>query len=55
MIVTLVVIYMISDQSKFKTLVSNIALQHVKAIEVLNPKYQDIHCDLGMLKFIDLT
>ena len=52
MIVTLVVIYMISGQSKLKTLVSNIALQCIKAIEALNPKYQDVHCDLDMLKFI---
>ena len=51
-IVTLVVIYMISGQSKLKTLVSNIALQCIKAIEALNPKYQDVHCDLCMLKFI---
>ena len=51
-IVTLVVIYMISGQSKLKTLVSNIVLQCIKAIEALNPEYQDIHCNLGMLKFI---
>ena len=50
--VTLVVIYMINGQSKLKTLVSNIALQCIKAIEALNPKYQDVHCDLGVLKFI---
>ena len=43
---------MISGQLKLKTLVSNIALQHIKAIETLNAKYQDIHCDLGMVKFI---
>ena len=51
-IVPLVVIYMIRGQSKLKTLVSNIALQCIKAIKALNPKYQDVHCDLGVLKFI---
>ena len=43
---------MISGQSKLKTLVSNIALKHIKAREALNPKYQDIHCDFGTLKFL---
>ena len=51
-IVTLVVIYMISGQSKLKMLVANIVLQHIKAIEAFNPKYQDAHCDFGVLKFI---
>ena len=51
-IVTLVLVYIISGQSKLKTLVANIALQCIKAIEALNPKYQDVHCDLGMLKLI---
>ena len=44
--------YMISGQSKLKTLVPNIALQCIKAIEAFNPKYQDIHCDFGVIKFI---
>ena len=52
MIVTLVVIYMISGQSKLKTLVANIALQHIRVIEAFNPKYQDVHCGFGMLKYI---
>ena len=43
---------MISGQSKLKTLVANIALQCMEAIEAFNPKYQDVHCDLGKLKFI---
>ena len=33
---------------------ANIALQHVKAIEASNPKNQEVHCDLGILKFIML-
>ena len=53
-IVTLVVIYMISGQSKLKTLVANIALQHIKAKEAYNTKYQDAHCDFGVIKFIML-
>ena len=51
-IVTLVVIYMISGQSKLKMLVANKALQHIKAIEAFNPKYQNAHCDFGVIKFI---
>ena len=51
-IMALVVIYMISCQSKLKTLVVNIALQHIQAIEAFNPKYQNAYCDFGMLKFI---
>ena len=51
-IVTLIVIYMISGQSKLKTLVTNIALQCIKAIEAFNPKYQKVHCNFGMPKFI---
>ena len=51
-IVTLVVIYMISGQSKLKMLVANIALQHIKTIEAFNPKYQNAHCVFGVIKFI---
>ena len=43
---------MISGQSKLKTLVANIPLQCIKAIEAFNPKYQDAHCDFGVLKII---
>ena len=51
-IVTLVVPCMISGQSKLKMLVANIAVQHIRVIEAFNPKYQDVHCDLGVVKFI---
>ena len=51
-IVTLVVIYMISGQSKLKMLIANIALQCIRVVEAFNPKYQDVHGDLGVLKFI---
>ena len=48
-----VVIYMFTGQSKLKMLVSNIALQHVKAIEALNTTNQNKqNCDLGILKFL---
>ena len=53
-VVTLVVIYMISVQSKLEMLVANIALQLIQAIEAFNPKYQNAHCDFGELKFIGL-
>ena len=43
---------MISGQSKLKMLVTNIALQCIKAIEAFNPKYQDVYCDFGMQKYI---
>ena len=47
------IIYMLTGQSKLKTLVANIALQCIKAIEALNPKNQGTqNCDFGMLKFL---
>ena len=52
LIITFIVIYMISGQSKLKMLVANIALQCVKAIEAFNPNVQHTHCDFDMLKFI---
>ena len=51
-IISFIVLYMISGQLKLKTLVTNIALQCIKAIEAFNPNVQHTHCDLGMLKFI---
>ena len=51
-IVTLIVIYMISGQSKLKMLVASIALQCIRATEASNPKNQEAHCDLGVLKFV---
>ena len=37
MIITLVVMYMMCRQSKLKTLVANLALQHTKAVEATDP------------------
>ena len=39
-LVTLVVIYMVCSHSKLRTLVANIALQHLKGIEATDPRYQ---------------
>ena len=54
MIITFIVIYTISGQSKLKMLVANIALQCVKAIEAANPEDQEAHCEFGIVKFIML-
>ena len=52
-VITFIIIYIITGQSKLKMLVAKIALQHVKAIDALNTKNQDAQgCDFGMLKFI---
>ena len=52
-VIMFIVIYMFSGQSKLKTLVANIALQHVKAIEALNPKNHSTHnCEFGLVKFL---
>ena len=48
-----IVIYMFSGQSKLKTLVANISLQCVKALEALNPKNQGTqNCEFGLMKFL---
>ena len=41
-IVTLVVIYVVCGQSTLKTLVENIALQHIKGIGAAGPRFQEI-------------
>ena len=51
-IMTLIVICMLSSQFKLKTLVTDIAVQHVKAIEAANPSIQSKSCDLGLLKLL---
>ena len=53
-IITFIIIYMLSGQSKLKTLVANIALQCVKAIEVADPKNQVANCEFGIVKFLML-
>ena len=51
-IITLVVIYMVCRQSKLKSLVPNIALQHIKGIEAIDLRYQDIYCACKMQCYI---
>ena len=53
-IITFIIIYMLSGQSKLKTLVANIALQCVKAIEAANPKNLEANCEFCILKFLML-
>ena len=54
-LITFIVIYIFTGQSKIKTLVANIALQCVKAIDVLNTNNQNKqNCNLGMLKFLKI-
>ena len=43
-IVTMIVIYVVCSHSKLKTLVTNIALQHLKKVEATDPKFQDMYC-----------
>ena len=52
-VITFIIIYSITGQSKLKTLVANIAIQCVKAIDALHAKNQGTQgCNLGMLKFL---
>ena len=50
-VIMFIIIYMLGGQSKLKTLIANISLQCIKAIEAVDPKYQQ-NCDFGMLKFL---
>ena len=51
-IVTLIIIYILTGQSKLKRLVANIALQCVKTVEAaaLNPQYTN--CEFGLIKLL---
>ena len=51
-IITFITIYILSGQPKLKTLVANIALQCVKAIEAAaDPKSQE-NCEFGIVEFL---
>ena len=50
-VIRFIIIYMLTGQSKLKTLVANIALQRIKPIEAADPKTAQ-NCDFGMLKFL---
>ena len=43
---------MVCRQSKLKTLVANIALQHIKGIEAVDPRFQEIYCMCKMQWYI---
>ena len=51
-LITLVIIYIITGQSKLETLVANMVLQHIKAVEAaaLNPHYT--FCEIGLVKIL---
>ena len=51
-IVTLVVIYMVCGQSKLKTKVANIALQHIKSTEAADPRFQETYCTCKMQWYV---
>ena len=51
-IVILVVIYVVCKQSKLKTLVANIALQHIKGIEAVHPRFQETYCTCKMQWYV---
>ena len=52
-VITFIIIYMLTGQSKLKRLVVNIVLQYVIGTDALNPRNQGTQsCDNGMLKFL---
>ena len=51
-ITTLVVIYIVTGHSKLKTLVANIALQHIKTEEAAALNSNHINCGSGLVKIL---
>ena len=51
-IVTLIIIYILTGQSKLKTLVANIALQHVKALQAAALNLHYTYCEFGLVKIL---
>ena len=51
-IVTFLIIYILTGQSKLKTLVPNIALQHVKGVEPAALNQQNQNCEFGLVTFL---
>ena len=47
-----IILYIITGQSKLKTLVTIMALQRVRAVEVLNTNIQTQNCNLELLKIL---
>ena len=52
MFLAIVIIYVLTGQSKLKALMTTIALQRVKAMEVLNTDRQVQNCNSGLLKIL---
>ena len=48
----LIILYVITGQSKLKALIANMALQRIRAIEALNTNRQDQSCNSGLLKIL---
>ena len=48
----LVVIYIVTGYSKLKTLVTNIALQHIRTVGVTAPQPKSHHCESGLEKML---
>ena len=51
-IVTFITIYILTGQSKLKTLVTNVALQCVKDVESAALNQQNQNCEFGLVKFL---
>ena len=51
-ILALVIIYILTGQSKLKALFTTIALQRIKAVEALNTDKSDQNCNSGLLKIL---
>ena len=51
-IVTLPVIHVVCGQSKLKTLVANVALQHFRGTEAADLEFQDVNCTCKMQWYI---
>ena len=51
-IITLVIVYIVTGHPKIKTLVANMALQHIKTLEAaaLNPNY--VICETGLVRIL---
>ena len=43
-IIKLIVIYVVCSPSKLKAMVTNIALQHLKGVEAIDSRFQDVYC-----------
>ena len=52
LILALVIIYILTGQSKLKALISTIALQRIKAVEALNTYKPVQNCNSGLLKLL---